>query len=53
MTLYLTSTNKDKLNSSKKLLDKFNITNIICVKSESGIEDGQPYGLDETKDGCI
>ena len=53
MTLYLTSNNKDKLNSSKILLDKFNITNIICVKSESGIEGGQPYGLNETEEGCI
>ena len=53
MTLHLTSTNKDKFNSSKILLDKFNITNIICVKSESGIEGGQPYGLNETEEGCI
>ena len=53
MTLYLTSTNKDKLEATKQLLNKFNITNIECINSESGIEGGQPYGLNETKMGCI
>ena len=53
MTLYLTSNNKDKFDASKQLLDKFNINNITCIESESGIDGGQPYGLDETKKGCI
>lgn len=53
MTLYLTSKNKDKLEASKYLLNKFNFTNIECVESEYGIEGGQPYGLNETKLGCI
>lgn len=53
MTLYLTSTNNDKLEASKFLLNKFNITNIECIESKSGIEGGQPYGLYETKKGCI
>jgi non-canonical (house-cleaning) NTP pyrophosphatase len=53
MTLYLTSTNPDKINASTQLLTLFNLTRIESVKSESGIEGGQPYGLDETKMGCI
>ena len=53
MTLYLTSTNPDKINASTQLLTLFNLTRIESVKSESGIEGGQPYGLYETKMGCI
>ena len=53
MTLYLTSTNPDKLKVAKNLLQQFSFNNIECVKSDSGIEGGQPYGLEETKTGCI
>lgn len=53
MTLYLTSNNKDKLCASKQLLNNFNLSEITCVESDSGIDGGQPYGLDETKQGCI
>jgi len=53
MTLYLTSKNKDKYNASRVLLNKFGITEIISIESDSGIEGGQPYGLEETMEGCI
>jgi non-canonical (house-cleaning) NTP pyrophosphatase len=54
MTLYLTSKNKDKLKATQIFLTQFDLFNqIICVESESGIEGGQPYGLEETKQGCI
>jgi non-canonical (house-cleaning) NTP pyrophosphatase len=55
MVVYLTSTNKDKLAASQQILHTFNPVNgiIECVLSESGIEGGQPYGLDETKQACI
>jgi non-canonical (house-cleaning) NTP pyrophosphatase len=52
MDIYLTSTNKDKLNASKNILTKFNNSNIICIESDSKIMGGQPYGLEETKLGC-
>ena len=48
--LYLTSTNKDKVKVATQLSPTFNI---IQVTSDSGIEGGQPYGLEETKQGCI
>lgn len=53
MSIYLTSTNKDKLEASKEIMNHFNITDIKCIESESSIEGGQPYGLEETKQGCI
>lgn len=53
MTVYLTSTNIDKFESSKSLINKFNIKHIECITSDSGILGGQPYGLEETKKGCI
>ena len=48
MTVYLTSVNVTKLKAAK-LLNK----DIVCLGSDSGIEGGQPYGLKETKQGCI
>lgn len=49
MDIYLTSSNKDKLNASKNILTD---SNIICIDSDSEIVGGQPYGLEETKLGC-
>jgi len=51
--LYLTSTNKDKVGASNLVLLPFKLTTIECVQSESEIIGGQPYGLHETKLGCI
>lgn len=53
MTLYLTSKNHDKLAASKIVLDKFKLNEIICVESDSKIDGGQPYGILETRQGCI
>jgi|APSaa5957512535_1039671.scaffolds.fasta_scaffold298274_1 non-canonical (house-cleaning) NTP pyrophosphatase len=53
MTLYLTSTNSDKINATNTLLTKFTFDHVKYVESNSNIEGGQPYGLDETKQGCI
>lgn len=53
MTLYLTSKNHDKLAASKIVLDKFKLEEIICVESDSQIDGGQPYGILETRQGCI
>lgn len=53
MTLYLTSKNHDKLAASKIVLDKFKLDEIICVESDSKIDGGQPYGILETRQGCI
>lgn len=50
MTLYLTSKNKDKLQAT---LEHFNKYTIKCIESDSEIEGGQPYGLEETRQGCI
>ena len=50
MDLYITSTNKDKNEAVIQVLPTFKI---IQVVSESGIIGGQPYGLEETKQGCI
>ena len=54
-TIYLTSNNPVKYDVATMLLkiQQLNIKTIISVESESGIEGGQPYGLDETKQGCI
>ena len=46
MDIYLTSSNKDKLNASKNILTNLNIK---CIESDSEIVGGQPYGLEETK----
>jgi non-canonical (house-cleaning) NTP pyrophosphatase len=52
--IYLTSLNKDKRNAvSNNLMNKLGIKFIISVESDSGIEGGQPYGLEETKKGCM
>ena len=48
MSLYLTSVNKVKLQAAKLLNE-----DIVCIESDSGIEGGQPYGLEETRQGCI
>ncbi len=55
-TIYLTSTNTVKYDVATMLIThpkQLNIDAITCVESESGIEGGQPYGLEETKQGCI
>ena len=55
--IYLTSTNTVKYDVASMLITQntkqLNIDAITCVESESGIEGGQPYGLEETKQGCI
>lgn len=55
-TIYLTSKNPVKYDVATMLIThpkQLNIKTIIKVESESGIEGGQPYGLEETKQGCI
>ena len=56
-TIYLTSKNPVKYDVATMLITQntkqINIKSIIKVESESGIEGGQPYGLEETKQGCI
>jgi non-canonical (house-cleaning) NTP pyrophosphatase len=52
MTLFLTSKNKDKMEVAIRLCRCLDIPNIECVESNSGIIGGQPYGLDETEQGC-
>ena len=55
-TIYLTSKNAVKYDVATMLIThpkQINIKSIIKVESESGIEGGQPYGLEETKQGCI
>lgn len=56
-TLYLTSSNTDKINATKALLNtklgNHLFTQIESINSDSGIEGGQPYGLDETQQGCL
>ena len=55
-TIYLTSKNPVKYDVATMLIThpkQLNIKSIIKVESESGIEGGQPYGLEETKQGCI
>jgi non-canonical (house-cleaning) NTP pyrophosphatase len=56
-TIYLTSKNPVKYDVATTLITQntkqLNIDAITCVESESGIEGGQPYGLEETKQGCI
>lgn len=52
-TLYLTSKNKDKFNAASALVESGIVDQIMCIESDSGIEGGQPYGLEETKQGCI
>lgn len=67
MTLYLTSKNKVKCEAANQFIKLYNemlkyhnfnnnnykIEELIPIESDSGIEGGQPYGLKETKDGCI
>ena len=50
-TLFLTSKNEVKKMAANQLLNAFKC--IECVDSESGVSGGQPYGLLETKEGCI
>lgn len=52
--IYLTSINKDKRNAViDNLMNKQGINHIISVETDSGIVGGQPYGLEETKKGCM
>ena len=51
--LFLTSKNKVKQQAANQILNKLKFSGIECVESESGVEGGQPYGLIETKEGCI
>lgn len=53
MSIYLTSTNSDKINAVNTLLIKYSFDKILYIKSDSCIKGGQPYGLKETKQGCI
>lgn len=52
-TLYLTSKNKDKYNATSALVTYGIVDQIVCIESDSEIEGGQPYGIEETKRGCI
>ena len=53
MTLILTSTNYDKFEASLNLLKNSNMIKMVCIKGDSKIKGGQPYGLEETKKGCL
>lgn len=52
-TIYLTSANPVKQEAANLLFEPFKLTKMECVVSDSEIAGGQPYGLDETKMGCI
>ena len=53
MTLILTSTNYDKFEASLNLLKNSDMIKMVCIKGDSKIKGGQPYGLEETKKGCL
>lgn len=53
MTLILTSTNYDKFEASLNLLKNSNMIKMVCIKGDSKIKGGQPYGLEETKKACL
>lgn len=52
-TLYLTSTNPDKVKAANTVYSRYSFKKFEHVESDSGIPGGQPYGIDETKQGCI
>jgi hypothetical protein len=52
--IFLTSLNKDKRDAvNTNLINKYGIKFVISIESDSGIDGGQPYGIEEIKKGCI